>query len=55
MDVNALELEIARCEREANEAKKRGDFDSTFLKLDLARRLRERLEKSTQQAAGSGA
>lgn len=35
--------EIERCEREAEIAKKNGNFELALLKLDAARRLREKV------------
>ena len=45
MDQSAIVLEIERCEKEAERAKREGDFEIAFLKLDNARRLREKLER----------
>lgn len=46
MDCDAVQVEIDRCEREAELAKKNGNYEIAFLKLDNARRLREKLEKN---------
>jgi hypothetical protein len=46
MDRDLIQAEIDRCELEAESAKKNGNYEIAFLKLDAARRLREKLENN---------
>lgn len=46
MDRDLIQTEIDRCELEAATAKKNDNFEIAFLKLDAARRLREKLENN---------
>jgi len=49
MDQEMIGLEVERCEREAELAKKAGNFELAFMKLDNARRLRDKINKTTTE------
>ena len=52
MDQITVLTEIERCETEGNAAKKRGDYEISFLMLDNARRLREKISEPLVKTMG---